>query len=127
MCWVVLSTLSAYAGHCKTLAPTWKQLAEEYSGNGTVAVAHVDCTASKKPCEDAEVRGYPTLKASRGGAGPEVHVSAARSLLHLICSAACAGFSGRRRGVNLQRCAQCAQLGCFGCFCTEHLRMVTTS
>ena len=52
------------AGHCKTLAPAWKQLAESFVDSDNIEIAHVDCTTQKQACELAEVRGYPTLKVS---------------------------------------------------------------
>ncbi|KAK9821731.1 hypothetical protein WJX81_008033 [Elliptochloris bilobata] len=57
-----------WCGHCKTLAPTWKQLAESFAEGDSIAIAHIDCTSQKKPCEDADVRGYPTLKVFQNGA-----------------------------------------------------------
>lgn len=60
-----------WCGHCKRLAPTWADLAEYYKGSDEVAVAHVDCTAHKNVCSNAEVRGYPTLKVYHGGEAKE--------------------------------------------------------
>jgi thiol-disulfide isomerase/thioredoxin len=55
------------AGHCKKLAPTWSQLAEEYKDNKNVSIDQVDCTKARSLCEKAEVRGYPTLKSYHNG------------------------------------------------------------
>ncbi|CAD7697114.1 unnamed protein product [Ostreobium quekettii] len=51
-----------WCGHCKRLAPTWKELGDEYEGSKQVAIAHIDCTAEKAICKAADVKGYPTLK-----------------------------------------------------------------
>lgn len=57
-----IEPLHAAPGHCKTLAPTWKELAAAFADSDSIAIGHVDCTAQKKPCESAEIKGYPTLK-----------------------------------------------------------------
>eukprot|EP00884_Botryococcus_braunii_P017433 jgi/Botrbrau1/4373/Bobra.105_2s0019.1 len=51
-----------WCGHCKKLAPAWKDLADHYRGDNQVNIAHVDCTAEKDICSSNEIRGYPTLK-----------------------------------------------------------------
>ena len=48
------------AGHCKRLAPTWKELAAAYKGHDKVAIAHVDCTVSRDVCQTAGVRKTAT-------------------------------------------------------------------
>ncbi|KAF5830731.1 thioredoxin-like protein [Dunaliella salina] len=49
-------------GHCKRLAPTWKELASAYKDNDKIVIAHVDCTASRDVCSAAGIKGYPSLK-----------------------------------------------------------------
>jgi len=52
-----------WCGHCKKMKPDWDKLMEAYAGSATQLVAEVDCTAAGKPlCDQAGVRGYPTLK-----------------------------------------------------------------
>jgi len=51
-----------HCGHCKRLAPTWKELADAVDENKFLNIAHVDCTTSKDVCNNAKVQGYPTLK-----------------------------------------------------------------
>jgi thiol-disulfide isomerase/thioredoxin len=46
-----------WCGHCKRLAPTWAELAAEFKGSGSIAIATVDCTTDRDVCTEAEVRG----------------------------------------------------------------------
>jgi len=58
-----------WCGHCKRLAPTWEELAQQLNTEGEVKIAHVDCTQddNKELCTDQEVEGYPTLFLYRNG------------------------------------------------------------
>eukprot|EP00898_Chlorokybus_atmophyticus_P002987 jgi/Chlat1/368/Chrsp10S00050 len=56
-----------WCGHCKRLAPTWEELGEALDGEEGLEIAKVDCTTSRKTCETAQIRGYPTLKAYYNG------------------------------------------------------------
>lgn len=42
-------------GHCKRLAPVWRELSNAYEGQKEVNIAHVDCTVDKEICTKAEV------------------------------------------------------------------------
>mmetsp|Transcript_39216 Transcript_39216/g.75169 ORF Transcript_39216/g.75169 Transcript_39216/m.75169 type:complete len:170 (+) Transcript_39216:218-727(+) len=45
------------------MKPAWDALMDEYKGHSSVLIADVDCTAAGKPlCEQAGVKGYPTIK-----------------------------------------------------------------
>lgn len=45
------------------MAPAWEKLAGEYSGNDSILVAEIDCTADGKAlCDSNGVRGFPTIK-----------------------------------------------------------------
>ncbi|CAA7270749.1 unnamed protein product [Cyclocybe aegerita] len=48
-----------WCGHCKKLAPTWKQLARHMQGKLTVA--EVNCDDSGSLCKKQNIQGYPTL------------------------------------------------------------------
>lgn len=49
---------------CKSLAPTWESLAEDFAAESTVLVAKVDAEAenSKATAKDQGVTSYPTIK-----------------------------------------------------------------
>ncbi|GIQ86051.1 hypothetical protein KIPB_007826 [Kipferlia bialata] len=52
-----------WSGHCKHLAPTWKDLADALDGD-TLTVAQINCWDWEREtsvCEDMELRGYPTI------------------------------------------------------------------
>ncbi|KAJ7171825.1 protein disulfide isomerase [Mycena crocata] len=48
-----------WCGHCKKLAPIWKQLAKIMQGK--VNIAEVNCEDHEKFCKSQDVGGYPTL------------------------------------------------------------------
>ncbi|KAF9563365.1 protein disulfide isomerase [Agrocybe pediades] len=48
-----------WCGHCKKLAPTWKQLARHMQNK--VTVAEVNCDDHSSLCKAQDVQGYPTL------------------------------------------------------------------
>lgn len=56
-----------WCGHCKRLAPTWKELAEDFKSSSKIAIAHVDCTTDREVCTTADIKGYPTLKVFHKG------------------------------------------------------------
>ena len=45
-------------GHCKSLAPTWKELADAYAANPRIKVAKVDCTEHSAICQKHEVSSW---------------------------------------------------------------------
>ena len=49
-------------GHCKAIAPAWKQLGEAFADNEDVIIGEVDCTKEESTCQKYGVQGYPTLK-----------------------------------------------------------------
>jgi len=48
-----------WCGHCKKLAPTWKQLAKHMQNKLTVA--EVNCDDNSALCKSQGIQGYPTL------------------------------------------------------------------
>lgn len=57
--------LRRWCGHCRQLAPKWKQVAA--SLKGVAKVAAVNCDQHKSLCSTHGVRGYPTIKTRRPG------------------------------------------------------------
>ncbi len=56
-----------WCGHCKKLAPTWSELADELKHNKQVSIGQVDCTQAQDLCKKLEISGYPTLKTIYAG------------------------------------------------------------
>lgn len=50
-------------GHCKSLAPTWRNLGEQFITRGDVTIADVDCTReeNKQLCDEQEVSCFPII------------------------------------------------------------------
>ncbi|KAG6813179.1 hypothetical protein H0H92_013299 [Tricholoma furcatifolium] len=48
-----------WCGHCKKLAPIWKQLAS--SMQGKLTIAEVNCEENSSLCKAHNIQGYPTL------------------------------------------------------------------
>lgn len=51
------------SGHCKHLAPKWRQVAAAL--HGVVRVGAVNCEQQQSLCQQHGVRGYPTVRAFR--------------------------------------------------------------
>ncbi|CAK9797135.1 Thioredoxin domain-containing protein 5 [Anthophora plagiata] len=58
-----------WCGHCKRLAPIWKDLEKKFLTNDNVNIIKVDCTldVSKSLCDEQEVDSFPTLHLYRDG------------------------------------------------------------
>jgi len=61
-----------WCGHCKSLAPKWKEVAAKFKDSENVAIAQVDCTEHSAVCGKYQVQGYPTLKVFLGGVSGSV-------------------------------------------------------
>ena len=60
-----------WCGHCKSLAPQYAQAAATLKEEGgDIRLGKVDATVETKLAEKYEVRGYPTIKFFKNGAGP---------------------------------------------------------
>ncbi|KAJ7691735.1 hypothetical protein B0H17DRAFT_1169048 [Mycena rosella] len=69
-----------WCGHCKKLAPIWKQLAKIMQGR--VTIAEVNCEAHEKFCKTQDVAGFPTLVYYPAG-GPKSEYTSGRKLEQL--------------------------------------------
>lgn len=49
-------------GHCKSMAPAWAKLAEEWAGKPDTLVAEVNCDVENELCESMGVDGFPSIK-----------------------------------------------------------------
>lgn len=56
---VFVKFFAPWCGHCKKLAPVWKQLAD--SMREKVTIAEVNCDDHPALCKQENIKGYPTL------------------------------------------------------------------
>lgn len=71
---------------CKSLAPTWEDLANDFARDPNVVVAKVDCEAenAKEIAKEQGVTGYPTIKFFPKGSKESVPYDGARSEAALV-------------------------------------------
>lgn len=57
-----------WCGHCKALAPAWRELHDKTKKGGKVHVRKADCTRddTRELCVQFQTRGYPTLLLVQG-------------------------------------------------------------
>lgn len=58
-----------WCGHCKKLAPTWKQLARHMQDKLTIA--EINCDDHSSLCKEQGIKGYPTLVYFQNGVKSE--------------------------------------------------------
>ncbi|KAF9583674.1 hypothetical protein BGW38_008890 [Lunasporangiospora selenospora] len=80
--WLV-EYFAPWCGHCKNLAPIYKELAKALKGK--VNVASVDCPANEDLCRAQRIRGYPTIKLHQNG--QEIEFTKQRNLESLTAFA----------------------------------------
>jgi len=77
-----------WCGHCKRLAPTWRDLSVKYNEKDEdeqdVLIGKVDCTLETALCSAQDVTGYPTLKFFKDGPDNGVKYRGQRDLDSLV-------------------------------------------
>jgi len=78
---VLVAFTAPWCGHCKSLAPTWEDLANDYARDSDIVIAKVDADAenSKATASAQGVTGYPTIKFFPKGSKEAVPYDGARS------------------------------------------------
>jgi protein disulfide-isomerase A6 len=71
---------------CKTLAPVWEQVANDFASEPNVLVAKVDCEApnAKATAQEAGVKSYPTIKYYPAGSTEAIPYTSGRSEADLV-------------------------------------------
>ncbi|KAK0264408.1 hypothetical protein LTR91_009310 [Friedmanniomyces endolithicus] len=75
-----------WCGHCKTLAPTWEKVAQDFAAESGVLIAKVDCEAdnAKATAQDAGVQSYPTIHYYPKGSKDPIPYTGGRSEADLV-------------------------------------------
>ena len=61
--WVFVKFYTPWCGHCKSMAPSYAELALEHGNRDDgIPIAQMDCSIHKKITERFKISGYPTLK-----------------------------------------------------------------
>ncbi|KAL7718094.1 Protein disulfide isomerase [Entamoeba marina] len=58
---MLVKFFAPWCGHCKKLAPTYEELAQEFIANEDVIIAEVNCDDHRPLCTDHGIRGFPTV------------------------------------------------------------------
>ncbi|OAX79823.1 protein disulfide-isomerase domain [Emergomyces africanus] len=78
---VFVAFTAPWCGHCKSLAPIWEKLANDFQLEPNVAIAKVDADAenSKRTAEAQGIKSYPTIKFFPRGSTAPINYEGGRS------------------------------------------------
>merc|ERR1712133_101559 len=82
---VFVEFYAPWCGHCKSLAPVWDKLGEEFEKDDNVVIAKMDATANE--ADGVNVKSFPTLKLWKKDTNKLVDYSGARdfeTLAHFV-------------------------------------------
>jgi len=82
---VFVEFYAPWCGHCKSLAPVWDKLGEEFEKDDSVVIAKMDATANE--ADGVNVKSFPTLKLWKKDTNKLVDYSGARdfeTLAHFV-------------------------------------------
>ncbi|KAK0615956.1 thioredoxin-like protein [Bombardia bombarda] len=93
---VLVAFTAPWCGHCKTLAPVWESLAENFANEPNVVIAKVDAEAenSKATAQAYGISSYPTIKFFPAGSTTPEDYNGGRSAEDLV------GFVNAKAGTH---------------------------
>lgn len=78
---VFVKFYAPWCGHCKTLAPIYEKVADDFSRDPDVVIAKIDCDAANGKATSSKygISGFPTLKYFPSGAAEPIDYNGGRS------------------------------------------------